>query len=139
MKERIIIDDRLCRKVQLMLCSGANAAEVAELAGISETTVSRIKKAGFSAQQYEENTKKRKIEEKKKPGITISAADVIAAVKSEEEQVPGKMEMDLQPKAPEMSDQTKMMRFQAGQVEKICEKLDKIIDQLGMIMRRADG
>ena len=136
MKERIIIDDRLCRKVQLMLCSGANAAEVAELAGISETTVSRIKKAGFSAQQYEENTKKRKIEEKKKPGITISAADVIAAVKSEEEQVPGKMEMDLQPKAPEMSDQTKMMRFQAGQVEKICEKLDKIIDQLGMIMRR---
>ena len=136
MKERIIIDDRLCRKVQLMLCSGANAAEVAELAGISETTVSRIKKAGFSAQQYEENTKKRKIEEKKKPGITISAADVIAAVKSEEEQVPGQMEMDLQPKAPEMSDQTKMMRFQAGQVEKICEKLDKIIDQLGMIMRR---
>ena len=139
MNELIIIDDRLCRKVQLMLGSGANAAEVAELAGISETTVSRIKKAGFSARQYEENTKKRKIEEKKKPGITISAADVIAAVKSEEEQVTGQMEMDLQPKAPEMSDQTKMMRFQAGQVEKICEKLDKIIDQLGMILRRTDG
>ena len=52
-----------------------------------------------------------------------------------EEQVPGQMEMDLTPKAAEMSEQVKLMRFQAGQVDKLVLKLDHINDTLNMILR----
>lgn len=132
MKERIIIDDRLCRKVQLMLGSGASAAEVAELTGVSAATVSRIRKAGYSAAQYAENTKVRMEMERRKPEQEEQA----------EEQVPGQIEMDLiraAEKPAEMSEQTKMMRFQAAQVDKICVKLDRIIDLISMMLRRTDG
>ena len=128
MKERIIIDDRLCRKVQLMLGSGASAAEVAELTGVSAATVSRIRKAGYSAAQYAENTKVRMEMERRKPEQEEQA----------EEQVPGQIEMDLiraAEKPAEMSEQTKMMRFQAAQVDKICVKLDHINDTLCQILR----
>lgn len=128
MKERIIIDDRLCRKVQLMLGSGASAAEVAELTGVSAATVSRIRKAGYSAAQYAENTKVRMEMERRKPEQEEQA----------EEQVPGQIEMDLiraAEKPAEMSEQTKMMRFQAAQVDKICVKLDHINDTLSQILR----
>lgn len=63
-KEKTKITQELCRKVQIML-AGAKAKEVAGLLGISETTISRIKAAGFSAEQYEKNTAARKAEEKK--------------------------------------------------------------------------
>lgn len=146
MKDRITIDEKLCRKVQLMLGSGASTGEVAELMGVSTATVSRIKKAGYSAKQYEENTKQRLMDEKKKTGATISAEEVIAAVTAEGEQVPGQMEMDLTPKTPEMSDQTKMMRFQAHQADRIMmmqqgimNKLEKVNDTLSQILRRMDG
>ena len=132
MKERIIIDDRLCRKVQLMLGSGASAAEVAELTGVSAATVSRIRKAGFSAAKYAENTKVRMEMERRKPEQEEQA----------EEQVPGQIEMELiraAEKPAEMSEQTKMMRFQAAQVDKICVKLDRIIDLISMMLRRTDG
>ena len=128
MKERIIIDDRLCRKVQLMLGSGASAAEVAELTGVSAATVSRIRKAGFSAAKYAENTKVRMEMERRKPEKEEQA----------EEQVPGQIEMDLiraAEKPAEMSEQTKMMRFQAAQVDKICVKLDHINDTLCQLLR----
>ena len=132
MKERIIIDDRLCRKVQLMLGSGASAAEVAELTGVSAATVSRIRKARYSAAQYAENTKVRMEMERRKPEQEEPA----------EEQVPGQIEMDLiraAEKPAEMSEQTKMMRFQAAQVDKICVKLDRIIDLISMMLRAKTG
>ena len=53
-----------------------------------------------------------------------------------EEQVPGQIEMELvEAKPQEMTDQVKMMRFQAGQIDKLVLKLDHINDTLSMILR----
>ena len=43
------------------------------------------------------------------------------------------MELPHEPK--EMSDQTKLMRFQAAQVEKLLLRMDRIDDTLHMILR----
>lgn len=51
-----------------------------------------------------------------------------------EEQLPGQISMELETKQ-EMSDQTKLMRFQASQVDKLIIKLDKLNDTLSMILR----
>lgn len=51
-----------------------------------------------------------------------------------EPEVPGQIEMDLTQKQ-EMSDQTKMMRFLAGQVDKLYMKLETINDTLNQILR----
>ena len=54
---------------------------------------------------------------------------------------PGQIRMDLDPEEeiidqkPEMSDQVKMMRFQAAQVDKLALKLDHINDTLNMLLR----
>ena len=58
-----------------------------------------------------------------------------------EEQVPGQIRMALDPEEeileekPGMSDQVKMMRFQAAQVDKICMKLDRLNDSVMMLLR----
>ena len=58
-----------------------------------------------------------------------------------EEQVPGQLRMALDPEEeileekPGMSDQVKMMRFQAAQVDKICMKLDRLNDSVMMLLR----
>ena len=141
--KKLDVNQELCRKVQIML-AGAKMGEVAELLGISKTTVSRIKAAGFDPEQYARNTQKRVEEENK------------AATDPEPEQMEGQMEMDLQ-QAEEQPEQTvticaediaqnKMMRFLGGKfggVEKteglIAEKLDKIIDYMAQILRKMDG
>lgn len=138
--KKLDVNQELCRKVQIML-AGAKMGEVAELLGISKTTVSRIKTAGFDPEQYARNTQKRVEEENK------------AEADPEPEQVPGQICMDLQPaeeQKPEMSDQTKLMRFLAGKTEelkdntKMCAAdigvmLAKIEDYLAQILRKMDG
>ena len=54
-----------------------------------------------------------------------------------EEQVPGQICMDLEPEHDETLGemQTKMMRFQAGQIDKLIVKIDKLNDTLSMILR----
>ena len=154
--KKLDVNQELCRKVQIML-AGAKSGEVAQLLGISKTTVSRIKMAGFDAETYKKNTEKRVAEENR----------VEAEEKQEPAQVEGQISMDdLQAEEPpkEMSDQTKLMRFQAAQVEKILtklasidakestinmsilleaaeigKKLDKINDNLCQILRKMDG
>ena len=56
--KKLDVNQELCRKVQIML-AGAKMGEVAELLGISKTTVSRIKAAGFDPEQYRKNTTER--------------------------------------------------------------------------------
>ena len=72
------------------------------------------------AEKGREREKKRKAEEQ-----------------AEEQQIEGQIEMDLKPaeEKPEMSEQTKMMRFQAAQVDKICMKLDRLNDTMSMVLR----
>ena len=138
--KKLDVNQELCRKVQIML-AGAKMGEVAELLGISKTTVSRIKAAGFDPEQYARNTQKRVEEENK------------AEADPEPEQVAGQICMELQP-AEELPPvvmteedlQTKMMRFLGGKFDNvgkaeatIAEKLDKVIDYLAQILRKMDG
>ena len=120
--ERTTIDQALCRKVQILLNGGATGQEVAKMENISEGTVSRIRKAGFSAEQYRENTRKRVLKEKQKE-------------QEPAEELPGQIEMELPQETKEMSDKTKLMRFQAAQVEKLLLRMDRIDDTLHMILR----
>ena len=126
-KERTQITQELCDHVKILLAGGANLNKAAEITGTGHATISRIKAAGFSAEVYRQNQLKQKA---KKP-------EVVLTIKHEE--LAGQMKMDLQdaeePKA-EMSDQIRLMRFQAGQADKICEKITKqaiIINETMMV------
>ena len=125
--KKVAITQDLCRMVELMLKGGAQQKEVGERLGISKATVSRIKAAGFSAEVYRQNQLKQKA---KKPEVVLTI---------NHEELAGQMEMDLQaaeePKT-EMSEQTRLMRFQAAQADKICEKITKqavIINETMMV------
>ena len=152
---KVAITQDLCRMVELMLKGGAQQKEVGERLGISKATVSRIKTAGYDAEQYRKNTtervEKENLADKAAEGIQfplkvehviVEDGGVEIVCRRPEEQVPGQISMDLQPaeeQKAEMSDQVKMMRFQAAQVEKITTKLDKVIDYMAQILRKLDG
>ena len=131
MKEakKMQVTDQICKQVQLMRRGGANQTEIGKLLGINPCTVSRIESAGFSYEQYLENRRIAKEKEKK-------AKEQPQEQEPAEEQVPGQIEMELvEAKPAEMSDQVKLMRFQAGQIDKLVLKLDHINDTLNMILR----
>ena len=131
MKEakKMQVTDQICKQVQLMRRGGANQTEVGKLLGINPCTVSRIESAGFSYEKYLENRRIAKEKEKK-------AKEQPQEQEPAEEQVPGQIEMELVAAKPaEMSDQVKLMRFQAGQIDKLVLKLDHINDTLNMILR----
>ena len=163
--KKVAITQDLCRMVELMLKGGAQQKEVGERLGISKATVSRIKTAGYDAEQYRKNTTERVEKENQaeetacipiKPGKVIRVdqkPDEITVTEMEEEQVPGQICMDLQPaeeQKPEMSDQTKLMRFLAGKfgdeyelisacMGSLTHHLVKIEDYLAQILRKMDG
>lgn len=131
MKEakKMQVTDQICKQVQLMRRGGANQTEIGKLLGINPCTVSRIESAGFSYEQYLENRRIAKEKEKK-------AKEQAEEPQAQEEQVPGQIEMELIEKKPqEMTEQVKLMRFQAGQIDKLVLKLDHINDTLNMILR----
>lgn len=131
-KERTVIDQELCRKVEIMLL-GAKANEVAKLLGIGESTVSRIKKAGFDAVQYNANTDRRRILDKNKAADKVIAQIAMQKWKQvETPEMPGQIKMNLteEEEKPEMSEQTKMMRFQAHQVDRIIGRMEGAIQKL---------
>ena len=153
--KKVAITQDLCRMVELMLKGGAKPQEIGERLGISKTTVSRIKTAGYDAEQYRKNTTERVEKENKAEKdaegiqfplkvehVIVEDGGVEIVCRRPEEQVPGQISMDLQPaeeQKAEMSDQVKLMRFQAAQVEKITSKLDKLIDYMAQILRKLDG
>lgn len=121
------ITEQLCKQAQLMRKGGANQTEIGKLLGVNPCTISRIEAAGFDLGRYQEMQRERREKEKKQAEEPET--------QTAEEQVPGQMEMDLTPKTPEMTDQVKLMRFQAGQVDKLYMKLETINDTLNMILR----
>lgn len=157
--KKVAITQDLCRMVELMLKGGAQQKEVGERLGISKATVSRIKTAGYDAEQYRKNTTERvekenlaeKTEEEKQilgirypltvEKVEMSEGGVSVTARQAEEQVEGQMEMELPlPVTITAEDlQVKLMRFQAAQVEKILAKLEKINDNLCQILRKMDG
>lgn len=140
-KERVVIDQKMCRMVELMLKGGAAPKEISEQLNISKTTISRIKSAGFSAEQYEKDKTQRVIEEKTKATAEEQP--------EREPEVPGQMQMEIpvdymeaakiereiSTAKPEQNDQAKMMRFVAAQVDKVIMKLDQIYNMESMILR----
>ena len=152
---KVAITQDLCRMVELMLKGGAQQKEVGERLGISKATVSRIKTAGYDAEQYRKDTTERVEKENqadkaaegiqfplKVEHVIVEDGGVEIVCRRPEEQVPGQISMDLQPaeeQKAEISDQVKLMRFQAAQVEKITSKLDKVIDYMAQILRKLDG
>lgn len=92
--------------------------------------VAALKEAGPDATMEEKyQIYKDKMKGKKKE------AEPAEEPEAAEEQVPGQIEMDLTTTKPEMSEQVKMMRFIAGQVDKLYMKLDKLNDTMSMILR----
>ena len=134
MKEanRTQITETICKQAQLMRRGGANQTEIGKLLGVNPCTISRIEKAGFDLVTYQANRRLEKQKEKEKePKIMITAKlEDVAAVMNAEEQVPGQMQMDLTPEKPEMSDQTKLMRFQAHMTDDVKKT---IIDMIAMV------
>ena len=131
MKEakKMQVTDQICKQAQLMRRGGANQTEIGKLLGMNPCTISRIEKAGFNYEKYLENRRIAKEKEKK-------AKEQAEEPQAQEEQVPGQIEMELVAAKPaEMTDQVKLMRFQAGQIDKLVLKLDHINDTLNMILR----
>ena len=118
------ITGQICKQARLMRKGGANQTEIGKLLGINPCTVSRMEKAEFDFAKYQELLKERRAKERKQPEPEAA-----------EEQVPGQIEMDLTTTKAEMSEQVKMMRFIAGQVDKLYMKLDKLNDTMSMILR----
>lgn len=154
-KEKTVINQELCDHIKALLGGGLTQKQAAKFAKISAATVSRIQAAGFSVITYNHNTEMRRVEEKKK------AMDAVIPDEQAEEQVPGQISMELPEKPaeeekPEMSDQTKMMRFLAGkfneleqnqqicigelilQVGKIQDSMNQVKDYMAQILRRMD-
>ena len=145
--KKVAITQDLCRMVELMLKGGAKPQEIGERLGISKTTVSRIKTDGYDAEQYRKNTEKRVAEENgvRTPQQVLDVEETehgIVITDRARMQQPGQISIDDLPaeeQKAEMSDQVKLMRFQAAQVEKITSKLDKAIDYMAQILRKMDG
>ena len=137
-KERVVIDQKMCRMVELMMKGGASTSEISEQMKISKATISRIKTAGFSALQYAANTALRV--QNAKAGTWVPEAEE-AAGQIQMEMLPvdyteaAKMEREITTEKPEMSEQHKMMRFVASQVDKVVMKLDQIYNLESQILR----
>lgn len=156
MAERLEITQELCRKVQVML-AGTTTAEVASLLNIGESTVRRIRQANFSLEEYARIRNARKeykmqnaeplAEGKKYPGKK-KLTEVV------EDKEPEQIAMDMEERKPASYQEAldkyaqefnlderdkKWMRFEAGQVEKICTLLSRIDDRLAQLLRRLDN
>ena len=121
------ITEQICKQAQLMRKGGASQTEIAQLLGVNACTISRIEAAGFDFEKYTENRKERRAKEKQKESMAQPA----------EEPLEGQIRMDLvaEEKQPEMSDQTKMMRFEAEMTSKIVKA---VTDQAIMVIMKMD-
>ena len=124
-KKRVTEQD--CRMAELLLKGKASVREVADLVGKDQTTISRMKRAGFDLETYNEITRNRKAKFAKEPETERAP------------EIEGQLEMELTTEKPELSEQVKMMRFQAAQVDKVIMKLDQIYNMTSMILRAVRG
>ena len=99
--------------------------------GVSPATVSRMKAAEFDVVRYNMMTDRRRIQEKDRQ------AD--RTIEQLQDQLKGQIRMELPEEKEEYSEQTKMMRFQAGQVALLMQKMEKIYDMMGQILRAVRG
>lgn len=146
--KRTVIDEQLCRQVQLLLKGGAKVEEAAQITGTSSGTIGRIKKADYNIDRFNENKKAATKKETVELVYDATIAEEYRQEQARKGELPGQMKIALPAEEPksEMSEQTKMMRFQAAQVDKlivqqaqwmdeICMKMNKMYDMMGQIIR----
>ena len=105
--------------------------QIAQVVQCDATTAGRIIRGGSWEGYCELKAEKARKEREK----NRKAAEKKPAEEPEREpEVPGQICMELEPKQ-EMSEQTKLMRFQAAQVDKLIMKLDQLNNTMSMILR----
>ena len=136
-KTRITQED--CDIARFFTRRGMKMKQIAEVLKVDSSTICKMKAADFQLDRYLENRKEsnRKDAERK---AALKAAQEAEKPEPAEDQVQGQIEMDLQAaeaklnipaeEKPEMSEQTKLMRFQAHQADRIVKKLDEILEAL---------
>lgn len=140
-KTRITQED--CDCARFLMRKGYSIKSIANTLKCDPSTVSKIKTADFRLEAYLENRKEsnrkdadRKKKEKVRAEMREQAEKDRETIQEQEKrraQLAGQIEMDLQPEKaekPEMSDQTKMMRFLAGQIGEIVKALNGITEEL---------
>lgn len=111
--------------------------QIGTMLGMDATTAGRIISTGswegYCAWKKEKAAKERR-KSREAAVERLNMALEQERVQQAEEQVPGQMRMNLDAPEP-MSEQTKMMRFEAAQVEKILQKLGQLNDTMREIIR----
>lgn len=130
-KKKEPITQESCDIARFLLRKGNSLKVIAQTIGCNPSTVSKIKTAGFDLKKYLENRREsnRKTEENRRKAAEAQPAVVDYTLAP----IEGQMEMDLEPEKaekPEMSAETKMKRFLAGQVSEIVKALNAITEEL---------
>ena len=138
-KKKIRITQEDCDIARFFTRRGMKMKQIAEVLKVDSSTICKMKAADFDLDRYLENRKvsNRKDAERK---AALKAEKEAEKAEPAEDQVHGQIEMDLQAaeaklnipaeEKPEMSEQTKLMRFQAHQADRIVKKLDEILEAL---------
>ena len=129
-KTRITQED--CDCARFLMRKGYSIKSIANTLKCDPSTVSKIKTADFRLEAYLENRKESNRKDAERKAARKQKAETETA--PAEEQVPGQIEMDLQPEKaeekPEMSEAVKMKRFLAGQIGEIVKALNGITEEL---------
>ena len=138
-------DRETAAKAKMLAEIGFEISVIAEKLGYSESAMRKLSRDGYDLDRYLERKKAENKAQQERKDREAEPAEENPA----EEQVPGQIEMDLEaakPEKAEMSDQTKMMRFIAGQMDKMNTmialgmdalriQIDRLNDTLCMILR----
>lgn len=120
-------------------------AQIGQALEMDATTAGRIISCGNWENYCEWKKAKAATERKKSRDAAVERLNQALeqnrkAETAPDDEVPGQIRMDLVPKEPaEMPEQVKMMRFLAGQVDKLALKLDHINDTMCQILRAMTG
>ena len=121
-----------CDCARFLMRKGYSIKSIANTLKCDPSTVSKIKTADFRLEAYLENRKESNRKDAERKAARKQKAETETA--PAEEQVPGQIEMDLQPEKaeekPEMSEAVKMKRFLAGQIGEIVKALNGITEEL---------
>ena len=130
-----------CDCARFLMRKGYTVKSIANTLKCDPSTVSKIKTADFRLEAYLENRKESNRKDAERKAARKQKAETETA--PAEEQVPGQIEMDLQPEKaeekPEMSEAVKMKRFLAGQIGEIVKALNAITEELKKLNGGAEG
>ena len=125
-----------CDIVRFFTRRGMKMKEIGKMLGLDASTICKIKAGDFRLEQYlaiRKESNRKESEKKAMERQKMIQIDMVPKAETPEGmQLAGQMEMDLKPstpeaETPEMSDQTKMMRFQAHLADRIIKKMDEIM------------